>query len=61
MSKPNFQTMTLEALKAYVLENRTDEDAIHEMVLRSQASGKTIPIERFNEELRNRLRQGSGA
>jgi len=61
MSKPNFTAMTDQELRAYVLEHRTDEDAIHEMVLRSHASGKTIPIERFDEELRNRLQQGSGA
>lgn len=61
MNKPDFQSMTLEELRAYVLSHRTDEDAIHEIALRARALGKTIPIDEFDLELRKRLQQSSGS
>jgi len=59
MSKPDFQVMTLEELRAYVLLNRTDDDALHEIALRARAAGKTIPIDEFDLELRKRLQQST--
>lgn len=54
MTKPNFETMTLEELQQYILLHRDDEDAVHEAVLRIQRNGTTVSSEEFIEIVRQR-------
>lgn len=42
MSNTDFEAMTNSELKAYVLEHRDDQDAIHALNLRIKATGKTL-------------------
>ncbi|MEH1932407.1 DUF6887 family protein [Nostoc sp.] len=55
MSKENFQEMTHKKLKEYILNHRTDEDAIHEAVLRLQRNGTKSSAKEFIEIAKQRL------
>jgi hypothetical protein len=51
--KPNFEQMTTQQLRAYILAHRDDEDAIHAMALRLRNGGKTSTVDEFLEHLRD--------
>jgi hypothetical protein len=55
MIQPNYQIMTVEELRQYILKHRDDEDAVHEMVLRLQSEGKTGTTEDFLESVKQKL------
>ncbi|MBW4569007.1 MAG: hypothetical protein KME31_13580 [Tolypothrix carrinoi HA7290-LM1] len=42
MIKPNFAAMSNEELKAYVLQHRDDDDALHELTVRVKTQGKRL-------------------
>jgi hypothetical protein len=49
--KPDFKQMTKDALKAYVLLNREDEDAVRELFSRRNPNGQRFPAPRTQEEI----------
>jgi hypothetical protein len=60
MTKPNFQQMSLEQLRAYILEHRNDDEAFHIYIDRRRAqSPKQVPmtIEEAEAELQRRFGQ----
>ncbi|MBN3871069.1 DUF6887 family protein [Nostoc sp. JL33] len=60
MTKPNFQQMPLEQLKAYILEHRNDDEAFHIYIDRRRAqSPKQVPmtIEEAEADLQRRFGQ----
>lgn len=44
MTKPNFSQMTRQELRAYVLAHREDDDAIKELIKRSNPNSPTYPF-----------------
>lgn len=50
MMKPNFSQMTRQELRAYVLAHREDDDAIEELIKRSNPSSPTYPFPQTNED-----------
>jgi hypothetical protein len=57
MTKPNFEDMSLQELREYILEHRNDEDAVHEMVLRIRRNGKTGTVDEFIEYVKQKITQ----
>ncbi|MCC5670574.1 hypothetical protein LC653_44095 [Nostoc sp. CHAB 5784] len=60
MTKPNFQQMPLEQLRAYILEHRNDDEAFHIYIDRKRAqSPKQMPmtIEEAEADLQRRFGQ----
>ncbi|MEH2360569.1 DUF6887 family protein [Nostoc sp.] len=60
MTKPNFQQMPLEQLRAYILEHRNDDEAFHIYIDRRRAqSPKQVPmtIEEAEADLQRRFGQ----
>jgi hypothetical protein len=57
MSKPNFTIMSIDELRQYILEHRDDDDAVHEMVLRIQAEGKTGTVDEFITSVKQKSQQ----
>nr|MBA3922444.1 hypothetical protein [Nostocaceae cyanobacterium] len=56
-TKPNFQQMPMEQLKAYVLAHRNDDEAFHAYIDRRRAASiNTVPmtIEEAEAELQRR-------
>jgi hypothetical protein len=52
MTKPNFQEMSRQELRSYVLVNREDDDAIAEIIQRIESSGApTYPYPKTEEDL----------
>jgi hypothetical protein len=45
MTTPNYETMTLEELRQYILTHRADQDAFHAYIDRSKESGRMITID----------------
>jgi hypothetical protein len=50
--KPNFEQMSRSELKAYVLANRNNEEAIRELFRRRNPHGVRYPMPRSEEELK---------
>ncbi|MEH2163585.1 MAG: hypothetical protein V7K38_21740 [Nostoc sp.] len=60
MTKPNFQQMSLEQLRTYILEHRNDDEAFHIYIDRRRAqSPKQVPmtIEEAEADLQRRFGQ----
>jgi hypothetical protein len=57
MTKPNFEDMSLQELREYILEHRNDEDAVHEMVLRIRRNGKSGTVDEFIEHVKQKIAQ----
>jgi len=60
MTKPNFQQMPLDHLRAYILEHRNDDEAFHIYIDRKRAqSPKQVPmtIDEAEAELQRRFGQ----
>lgn len=53
--KPNFEQMTIKQLRAYVLEHREDEEAIHAMAVRLRNEGKTGTVDEFLEHVKEQV------
>ena len=52
--KPNFEQMTRKQLREYILVNRDDEDAIHELAVRLRSLGKTGTVDEFIEHIKQK-------
>ncbi len=50
--KPNFEQMTIKQLRAYILANREDEDAIHAIAMRLRNEGRTATVDEFLEHIK---------
>lgn len=57
MTKPNFEAISDQELRQYILEHRDDDDAVHEMVLRIRKNGKTGTVDEFIEHVKQKLAQ----
>ncbi|NMG07591.1 hypothetical protein [Brasilonema sp. UFV-L1] len=58
MTKPNFEAMSRQQLREYILIHRDDDDAIHAMVLLIQKEGKTLnSIEELEQIIHERRQQ----
>ncbi|MEH2413737.1 DUF6887 family protein [Nostoc sp.] len=60
MTKPNFQQMPLEQLRAYILEHRNDDEAFHIYIDRRRAqfpNQMPMTIEEAEAELQRRFGQ----
>ncbi|PZO57325.1 MAG: hypothetical protein DCF15_07300 [Phormidesmis priestleyi] len=44
MKKPNFSQMTRSELRAHILENREDDEAIEALIKRRNPNAKTYPF-----------------
>lgn len=51
MAKPDFEKMTRRELKAYVIKNRTDEEAIQFLMETAKPTGQTYPCPKTPEEM----------
>ncbi|MFB2895915.1 hypothetical protein ACE1CI_23645 [Aerosakkonemataceae cyanobacterium BLCC-F50] len=49
MTAANYDAMSLDELRQYVLTNREDIDAFHRYIDRSKAAGRMITIDLENE------------
>jgi hypothetical protein len=59
MIKPDYQAMTQQDLRQYILEHRHDKDAVHEAVLRLQQNGKKLnSIDELTQIIEEKRRQG---
>ncbi|MUG92116.1 hypothetical protein F7734_06445 [Scytonema sp. UIC 10036] len=59
MIKPDYQAMTQQELRQYILEHRDDKDAVHEAVLRLQQNGKKLnSIDELTQIIEEKRRQG---
>lgn len=56
MTKPNFDAMTRQELRAYLLQHREDQDAVHAMALRIDADPNAITIS-SDEDLTPHIRR----
>lgn len=50
MEKPDFNEMTRKELKAYVLENREDDEAIEILIRTFKSDGPSYPCPQTEEE-----------
>lgn len=58
MKKPNFEAMTTDELRNYLLQHRDDDDALHAIVLRIEAEGKTVSsADEYIEVVKQKLQQ----
>ncbi|MBW4616654.1 MAG: hypothetical protein KME21_26090 [Desmonostoc vinosum HA7617-LM4] len=44
--------MTIKQLRAYILANREDEDAIHAIAMRLRNEGRTATVDEFLEHIK---------
>jgi hypothetical protein len=51
MTKPDFSQMSRKALKAYVLANREDDDAIQALIKRPAPNARTYPYPQTEADL----------
>jgi hypothetical protein len=51
MTKPDFSQMSRKELKAYVLVNREDDDAIKELIKRPAPNARTYPYPQTEADL----------
>jgi hypothetical protein len=59
MIKPDYQAMTQQELRQYILEHRDDKDAVHEAVLRLQQNGKKLnSMDELTQIIEEKRRQG---
>ena len=49
--KPNYSEMTRKELRAYVIRNREDEEAIEYLIRTAKMDGKKYPLATTEEEL----------
>ena len=63
MTPANYDTMSLDELRQYVLTHREDVKAFHTYIDRSKASGRMIPIEpddtQWEDNLEQRIQQSN--
>jgi len=52
MTKPDFSSMTRQALRAYVLAHRENDEAIEALIKRGNPSSPTYPFPQTDEYLR---------
>jgi hypothetical protein len=52
MTKPNFNNMTRQELRQYVLSNREDEDAIEALIKRGNSNSVNYPFTQTDEDLK---------
>lgn len=52
MMKPEFQQMTRQELRAYVLAHRDDDDAIEALIKRGNPDSPVYPFPQTDEDLR---------
>ena len=58
MSSPNFESMTTKQLRAYVLEHRDDQEAIHALANRVEATGvKLDSLDQLPEVIERKRQQ----
>ena len=58
MTKPNYQEMTQQELREYILNHRDDEDAVSEAVVRVQKNGVTLnSIDELRQFVERKRRQ----
>jgi alkyl sulfatase BDS1-like metallo-beta-lactamase superfamily hydrolase len=58
MTKPNYQEMTQQELREYILNHRDDEDAVSEAVVRVQNNGVTLnSIDELRQFVERKRRQ----
>lgn len=58
MTKPNYQEMTQQELREYILKHRDDEDAVSEAVVRVQKNGVTLnSIDELRQFVERKRRQ----
>lgn len=56
--KPDFKRMSFSDLRAYIVANRTDEEAIHELFInRSGSNTEHYPASLTNEEIKEILKK----
>jgi len=59
VSKPNFDQMSIQELRSYVLQHRNDNDAIHALGQRIHKEGKRLnSIEELESHIQEKRRQG---
>ncbi len=51
MKEPNFSYMTRSQLRAYILENREDDEAIEALIQRRNPNAKTYPFPKTEADL----------
>lgn len=51
MAQPNFEKMTRRELKAYVIENHNDEEAIQFLMKTAKSTGPSYPCPTTPEEI----------
>ena len=51
MMKPNFSRMTRQALRAYILANREEDDAIAALIKMGNSNSPKFPFPKTNEDL----------
>ena len=51
MMKPDFSRMTRQALRAYILANREDADAIAALIKMGNSNSPKFPFPKTNEDL----------
>jgi hypothetical protein len=52
MTKPDFSTMTRQELRAYVMQNREDDEAIETLIRSANPNSPTYPFPRTDEDLK---------
>ncbi|BDA69571.1 hypothetical protein RIVM261_089980 [Rivularia sp. IAM M-261] len=58
MTKPNYQEMTQQELRDYILNHRDDADAVSEAVIRVQNNGVTLnSIDELRQFVERKRRQ----
>jgi len=50
MKKPNFDQMSRQELRAYILKNREDDDAIAALIRRANPNSPTYPYPQTEED-----------
>jgi ethanolamine ammonia-lyase large subunit len=59
VTKPNFEEMTIKQLRNYVLQHRTDDDALHALGQRIHAEGKRLnSMEELKESIQQKRQAG---
>lgn len=52
MTKPNFDTMTYQDLREYILQYREDDDAIEALISKGNPNSPTYKFPQTDEDLR---------